>query len=64
MGGRDLVRLIFQVADLDETRRGLVGQGVEVTEPTESDEGYREIRLRDPEGTPIHLFSWVVGCQS
>jgi predicted enzyme related to lactoylglutathione lyase len=59
---RRAVRLIFQVPDVDAERARLLGLGVAVSEPTESDEGYREVRLTDPEGTPIHLFSWVVGC--
>jgi len=52
-------RLIFRVGDVDEARARLTRLGVEVSEPTQSEEGYREVRLRDPEGTPIHLFSWV-----
>jgi catechol 2,3-dioxygenase-like lactoylglutathione lyase family enzyme len=60
---RGAVRLIFQVGDVDAARNDLLAQGVSVSEATESDEGYREVRLADPEGTPIHLFSWVVGCE-
>jgi predicted enzyme related to lactoylglutathione lyase len=59
---RGAVRLIFRVEDVDSTRQQLIANGVNVSEPTQSDEGYREVRLADPEGTPIHLFSWVVGC--
>ncbi len=62
-GDRGAVRLIFQVGDVDLTRGQLIARGVSVSEPTQSDEGYREVRLSDPEGTPIHLFSWVVGCE-
>jgi predicted enzyme related to lactoylglutathione lyase len=60
-GDRGAVRLIFQVGDVDEARNRLIACGTPVSEPTQSDEGYREVRLADPEGTPIHLFSWVVG---
>ena len=56
---RGAVRLVFRVGDLDAARDRLVGLGVEVGPITESDEGYREARLTDPEGTPIHLFAWV-----
>ncbi len=62
-GDRSAVRLIFRVEDVDAIRVQLIGRGVVVSEPTQSDEGYREVRLADPEGTPIHLFSWVVGCE-
>jgi predicted enzyme related to lactoylglutathione lyase len=58
-GDRGAVRLIFQVGDVDAERNRLLNLGVAVSEPTQSDEGYREVRLADPEGTPIHLFSWV-----
>lgn len=56
---RGAVRLIFRVADVDAERVRLAGLGVEVGEVTESAEGYREVRLADPDGTPIRLFSWV-----
>ena len=56
---RGAVRLVFQVGDVDASRDRLVGLGVEVSTPTESAEGYREVRLVDPAGTPIHLFAWV-----
>jgi catechol 2,3-dioxygenase-like lactoylglutathione lyase family enzyme len=57
--GRGAVRLVFRVGDVDESRARLVGLGVEVSPPVESAEGYREVRLLDPGGTPIHLFSWA-----
>ena len=60
-GDRGAVRLIFRVEDVDSERTRLVGLGVEVGEASESAEGYREVRLADPEGTPIRLFSWVEG---
>ena len=56
--GRGAVRLVFRVADVDAERVRLAALGVEVGEPTESAEGYREIRLADPDETPIHLFAW------
>jgi predicted enzyme related to lactoylglutathione lyase len=56
---REAVRLIFRVSDIDAARARLVGLGVAVSEPTRSAEGYREVHLSDPEGTPIHLFAWV-----
>ena len=58
---RGAVRLVFRVGDVDESRARLVALGVEVGLPTESAEGYREVRLLDPGGTPIHLFSWAAG---
>ncbi len=57
--GRALVRLIFRVDDLDAEHERLRAQGVTVGDPSENTvEGYREIRLSDPEGTPITLFQW------
>ncbi len=56
--GRGAVRLVFRVADVDAERARLVGLGVAVSGATESAEGYREVRLADPDGTPIRLFSW------
>jgi catechol 2,3-dioxygenase-like lactoylglutathione lyase family enzyme len=56
---RGAVRLIFRVGDVTAERERLVGLGVAVSGMTESDEGYREVRLADPDGTPIHLFSWA-----
>jgi catechol 2,3-dioxygenase-like lactoylglutathione lyase family enzyme len=57
-GDRGAVRLIFQVTDVESSRDRLIALGVEVGPVTESAEGYREVRLRDPSGTPIHLFAW------
>jgi catechol 2,3-dioxygenase-like lactoylglutathione lyase family enzyme len=56
---RGAVRLIFRVADVAAERDRLAGLGVEVSAISESSEGYREVRLADPDGTPIHLFSWA-----
>ena len=58
-GGRGVVRLVFEVDDLERWQADLTAQGVEVAGPTRSAEGYREIRIVDPEGTPIGLFSWA-----
>jgi predicted enzyme related to lactoylglutathione lyase len=55
----EAVRLVFQVPDVDRERTRLIDKGLEVGPPTENTrEGYREIRLSDPDGTPITLFSW------
>jgi predicted enzyme related to lactoylglutathione lyase len=55
---REAVRLVFEVADVDAERDRLLGLGVAVSLPEESTEGYRAIRLHDPEGTPVTLFCW------
>jgi predicted enzyme related to lactoylglutathione lyase len=52
------VRLVFETADVDAVRTRLAAAGVDVSPPEESPEGYRTIRLRDPERTPITLFCW------
>ena len=52
------VRLVFEAADVDAERDRLVRRGAAVSAAEESPEGYRAIRLRDPEGTPITLFCW------
>ncbi len=63
-GGRGTVRLVFEVDDVDEWLINLGALGVAVEGPSTSTEGYREIRVGDPDGTPIGLFSWVgVGSQ-
>lgn len=52
-------RLVFQVEDPDADRVRLQALGVSVGEPNENtEEHYREVRLSDPEGTPITLFAW------
>ncbi len=52
-------RLHFRVADVDAERARLLAAGVPVTEAVENDrESYREVRLTDPEGTAITLFTW------
>jgi predicted enzyme related to lactoylglutathione lyase len=55
---RDAVRLVFEVADLNSERDRLARNGLTVSQPEESPEGYRAIRLQDPEGTPITFFCW------
>jgi predicted enzyme related to lactoylglutathione lyase len=52
-------RLHFRVPDVDAERARLLAAGVAVSEPVENDrESYREVRLTDPEGTAITLFTW------
>ena len=58
-GERSAVRLVFEVADVDEMKQEFVARGVAVEGPMTSAEGYREIRINDPDGTPIGLFAWV-----
>ncbi|MGC8638246.1 MAG: VOC family protein [Isosphaeraceae bacterium] len=54
------VRLVFLVPDVDQERHRLLERGVEVGAPIENThEGYREIRLHDPDGTAVTLFSWT-----
>jgi hypothetical protein len=56
---RGRIRLVFQVADLDRERRGLIERGIAVGEPIENPaEGYREIRFQDPEGYSLRFFAW------
>jgi catechol 2,3-dioxygenase-like lactoylglutathione lyase family enzyme len=58
--GPGKVRLVFQVNDLDGERRRLMEQGVVVGDLVENhEEGYREVRLQDPEGHSLRLFAWV-----
>ena len=55
-----MVRLIIQVEDLEAEQERLIGRGVALSPPVDHpDEGYREVRLHDPEGTPIRLFCWI-----
>ncbi len=57
---RGKVRLVFQVPDVDLEWRKLIEKGVEVDLPVESrEEGYREIRLHDPDGNSLTLFTWI-----
>jgi catechol 2,3-dioxygenase-like lactoylglutathione lyase family enzyme len=53
-------RLVFLVPDVDAENARLIGRGADVSEPIENAiEGYRELRLHDPDGTPLTLFSWT-----
>jgi predicted enzyme related to lactoylglutathione lyase len=57
---RSKVRLVFQVRDVDAERLRLVERGVEVSMPIDNgEEGYREVRLHDPEGNTLTLFTWI-----
>jgi catechol 2,3-dioxygenase-like lactoylglutathione lyase family enzyme len=58
---RDGFNLAFEVGDVDDIRAQLIARGIAVGEPFDSpyQEGYREARLSDPEGTHIRLFSWL-----
>ena len=54
------VRIVFQVRDVNVERKRLIEKGVEVSAPFDnSEEGYREIRLHDPDGNSLTLFAWV-----
>ena len=57
--GRNAIRLVFQVEDAEAARARLLDLGIAVG-PMRGipREGYREVRLADPEGMPITLFSW------
>jgi hypothetical protein len=58
--GSGKVRLVFQVRDLEIERQRLIERGVVVGATVENlDEGYREIRLQDPEGSSLRLFAWI-----
>ena len=60
--GRGAITLTFEVRDVGAERSRLIGLGMEVADPVEiAAEGYRVIRLADPDGTPIHLFAWIRG---
>jgi predicted enzyme related to lactoylglutathione lyase len=54
------VRLVFQVRDVDMERQRLIELGAEVSVPFDNrEEGYREIRLHDPDGNSLTLFAWI-----
>ena len=57
--GRGAVCLVFEVADLDAVITDWTGQGIAIEGPEESIEGYRSIKIHDPDGTPIRVFEWV-----
>lgn len=57
---RGSFRLVFRVEDVDAERARLTARGVFVSDAVENErEGFREVRLSDPEGTPITLFGWT-----
>jgi predicted enzyme related to lactoylglutathione lyase len=57
---RTKVRFVFQVADVDRERERLATIGVVVSFPFDNqDEGFREVRLHDPEGNSLTMFSWI-----
>jgi hypothetical protein len=58
--GQHHARLVFVVPDVEAERTRLLREGVEAAPIDENLlEGYREIRLHDPAGTPLTLFSWT-----
>ena len=57
---RTKVRFVFQVADVDTERERLTAKGVVVSAPFDNrDEGFREVRLHDPEGNSLTMFAWI-----
>jgi predicted enzyme related to lactoylglutathione lyase len=57
---RTKVRFVFQVDDVDRERHRLTATGVVVSTPFDNrEEGFREVRLHDPEGNSLTLFSWI-----
>jgi predicted enzyme related to lactoylglutathione lyase len=57
---RTKVRFVFQVADVDFERQRLTAKGVIVSAPFDNrDEGFREVRLHDPEGNSLTMFAWL-----
>jgi predicted enzyme related to lactoylglutathione lyase len=59
---RTKVRFVFQVADVDRERQRLAALGVVVSAPFDNrDEGFREVRLHDPEGNSLTMFAWLDG---
>ena len=57
-GERGAVRLVFEVEDVDIWQKDLIARRVDFEGPITSAEGYRELTLVDPDGTPIGLFAW------
>lgn len=52
------VVLVVEVADADGLHRQLVARGVAVEEgPTDQPWGHRSVRLRDPDGLQLYLFT-------
>ncbi len=57
---RTKVRFVFQVADVDTERQRLLDLGVIVSVPFDNrEEGFREVRLHDPEGNSLTMFAWL-----
>ncbi len=57
---RTKVRFVFQVANVDLEREKLLAKGVIVSAPFDNrDEGFREVRLHDPEGNSLTMFAWL-----
>ncbi len=56
-----LVRLVFETDNIDIEVQRLSEAGVSVGRVEENPEGYRAVRLHDPEGTPITIFAWKPG---
>ncbi|WP_165221583.1 VOC family protein [Aquisphaera insulae] len=53
-------RLVFLVPDVEAEYRRLAERGIEVTPPAlNARENFTEIRLHDPDGVPLTLFSWT-----
>jgi predicted enzyme related to lactoylglutathione lyase len=56
---RTKVRFVFQVPDVDRERQRLAERGIVVSVPFDNrEEGYREVRLHDPEGNSLTMFAW------
>jgi predicted enzyme related to lactoylglutathione lyase len=56
---RTKVRFVFQVPDVDRERQRLIERGIVVSVPFDNrEEGYREVRLHDPEGNSLTMFTW------
>lgn len=54
------VKLVFHVSDLDAELARLAADGLVPTGPTNATpEGYRSVRLADPDGYLVELFEWV-----
>ena len=49
----------FEVADLDAAYDRLRTMAASVAAPTENPEGFRELRVADPDGNRIRLFAWA-----
>ncbi len=54
------VTLYFEVADLQGELDRLHAQGIHPSSPIKtSNEGYRRVLLRDPDGYTVGLFDWI-----